>query len=235
MKIINLISGPRNLSTALMYSFSRRPDTKVIDEPFYAHYLDTTGINHPGREETLNSMSSDINEVLKNINKTNGCEVLFLKNMAHHHQNMDLDFLKNMTNLFLVRNPKQLIASFAQVISTPTMQDIGLKKSWELFNKIENQNPVVLDSAEILKDPKRLLTKLCDRLGINFYTEMLSWPVGGIKEDGAWAKYWYKNVHNSTGFIKQKTSSRELPKHCESLYLEALKYYNKLTINSISV
>ena len=77
MKIINLISGPRNLSTALMYSFSRRPDTKVIDEPFYAHYLDTTGINHPGREETLNSMSSDINEVLKNINKTNGCEVLF--------------------------------------------------------------------------------------------------------------------------------------------------------------
>ena len=82
MKIINLISGPRNLSTALMYSFSRRPDTKVIDEPFYAHYLDTTGINHPGREETLNSMSSDINEVLKNINKTNGCEVLFLKNLC---------------------------------------------------------------------------------------------------------------------------------------------------------
>ena len=134
-----------------------------------------------------------------------------------------LGFLQNMTNLFLVRNPKQLIASFAQVISEPSMQDIGLKKSWELFNKIENQNPVVLDSAEILKDPQSLLNKLCDRLGINFYTEMLSWPVGGIKEDGAWAEYWYKNVHNSTGFTKQKTSSRELPKHCESLYLEALK------------
>ncbi len=235
MKIINLISGPRNLSTALMYSFSRRPDTKVIDEPFYAHYLKTTGIDHPGKEDTLNSMSSEINEVLENIYKINNCEVLFLKNMAHHHQNMDLDFLENMTNLFLVRNPKQLIASFAQVISTPTMQDIGLKKSWELFNKVENQNPVVLDSAEILKDPQSLLNKLCDRLGINFYTEMLSWPVGGIKEDGAWAKYWYKNVHNSTGFIKQKTSSRELPKHCESLYLEALKYYDKLKINSISV
>ena len=235
MKIINLISGPRNLSTALMYSFSRRPDTKVIDEPFYAHYLDTTGINHPGREETLNSMSSDINEVLKNINKTNGCEVLFLKNMAHHHQQMDLGFLQNMTNLFLVRNPKQLIASFAQVISEPSMQDIGLKKSWELFNKIENQHPVVLDSAEILKDPKLLLTKLCKKLNITYYDEMLSWPAGGIKEDGAWAEYWYKNVHNSTGFTKQKTSSRELPKHCESLYLEAVKYYDKLKINSISI
>ena len=168
MKIINLISGPRNLSTALMYSFSRRPDTKVIDEPFYAHYLETTGIEHPGREDTLNSMSSDITEVLESIYETSECEVLFLKNMAHHHQQMGLEFLHKMTNLFLVRNPKQLIASFAQVINRPTMQDIGLQKSWELFNKIENKNPVVLDSAEILKNPKILLSKLCDNLEIHF-------------------------------------------------------------------
>ena len=234
MKIINLISGPRNLSTALMYSFSRRPDTKVIDEPFYAHYLETTGTQHPGREDTLMSMSTDINKVLDKIFNRNECEILFLKNMAHHHQQMDLVFLENMTNLFLVRNPKQLIASFAQVISSPNMQDIGLKKSWELFNKVEHQDPVVLDSAEILKDPKSLLSKLCDNLEINFFEEMLSWPRGGIIEDGPWAKYWYKNVHSSTGFAKQKTSSRELPKNCESLYLEALKYYDKLKVNSIS-
>ena len=234
MKIINLISGPRNLSTALMYSFSRRPDTKVIDEPFYAHYLETTGTDHPGREDTLRSMSTDINKVLDDIFNRNECEVLFLKNMAHHHQQMDLSFLDKMTNLFLVRNPKQLIASFAQVITSPNMKDIGLKKSWELFNKIENQNPVVLDSAEILKNPKSLLSKLCDNLEINFFEEMLSWPSGGIPEDGPWAKYWYKNVHSSSGFAKQKTSSRELPKNCESLYLEALKYYDKLKVNSIS-
>ena len=234
MKIINLISGPRNLSTALMYSFSRRPDTKVIDEQFYAHYLETTGTDHPGREDTLRSMSTDINKVLDDIFNRNECEVLFLKNMAHHHQQMDLSFLDKMTNLFLVRNPKQLIASFAQVITSPNMKDIGLKKSWELFNKIENQNPVVLDSAEILKNPKSLLSKLCDNLEINFFEEMLSWPSGGIPEDGPWAKYWYKNVHSSSGFAKQKTSSRELPKNCESLYLEALKYYNKLKVNSIS-
>jgi uncharacterized protein (DUF305 family) len=98
MKIINLISGPRNLSTALMYSFSQRPDTKVIDEPFYAHYLYTTGIDHPGRKETLMSMSTDINKVLDNIFNNNNCEILFLKNMAHHHQQMDLGFLENMTN-----------------------------------------------------------------------------------------------------------------------------------------
>ena len=235
MKIINLISGPRNLSTALMYSFSRRPDTTVIDEPFYAHYLSTTGIDHPGREDTLKFMSADINEVLSNIFSNQRCEVLFLKNMAHHHQQMKLDFLENMTNLFLVRNPHQLIASFAQVIENPTMQDIGLEKSWELFNIVKRQNPIVLDSAEILKDPKGLLKKLCKKLQIKFYDEMLSWKKGGIKEDGPWAKFWYKHVHNSNGFTKQKTSSRELPKNCQSLYIESLKYYDKLSSNSITV
>ena len=235
MKIINLISGPRNLSTAVMYSFSQRPDTKVIDEPFYAHYLFTTGIDHPGRSATLQSMSTDINKVLKKIYEVDNCKILFLKNMAHHHQNMDLNFLENMTNLFLVRNPKQLIASFAQVIKFPTMQDIGLKKSWELFKMIKHQNPVVLDSSEILKNPRELLIQLCQKLDIEYFDEMLKWPKGGIKEDGAWAKYWYKNVHNSSGFSKQKTSSRELPIECESLYIESLKYYDKLKTNSITI
>lgn len=235
MKIINLISGPRNLSTALMYSFSQRPDTKVIDEPFYAHYLFTTGIDHPGRSATIQSMSTDINKVLKKIYEADNCKVLFLKNMAHHHQNMDLNFLESMTNLFLVRNPKQLIASFAQVIKFPTMQDIGLKKSWELFKMIKHQNPVVLDSSEILKNPRELLIQLCQKLDIEYFDEMLKWPKGGIKEDGTWAKYWYKNVHNSSGFSKQKTSNRELPIECESLYIESLKYYNKLKKNSIIV
>ena len=153
------------------------------------------------------------------------------------HQNMDLNFLDSMTNLFLVRNPKQLIASFAQVIKTPSMQDIGLKKSWELFSLIseKGKKPLVLDSAEILKEPKCLLKNLCAKLEIDFYPSMLSWPRGGIDEDGVWAKYWYKNVHNSSGFVKQKTSERDLPENCNELYFEALKYYNKLTINSIKV
>ena len=235
MKIINLISGPRNLSTALMYSFSRRPDTKVIDEPFYAHYLSKTGIDHPGKEETLSFMSSDITKVIKHIKNINNCDVLFLKNMAHHHQQMDLSFLDDMTNLFLVRNPKQLIASFAQIIKAPTMQDIGLKKSWDLYKLISKngQKPYVLDSAEILKNPEGLLKKLCSNLNISFFESMLSRSKGGIEEDGPWAKYWYKNVHNSMGFVKQKSSERDLPKNCESLHFEALKYYNKLTVNSI--
>ena len=137
--------------------------------------------------------------------------------MAHHHQKMDLNFLEDMTNLFLIRNPKQLIASFAQVIKFPTIQDIGLKKSWELFRMIKHQNPVVLDSSEILKNPRKLLIRLCEKLDIEYFDEMLKWPKGGIKEDGTWAKYWYKTVKHSTGFAKYKKKELKINSKMRSL------------------
>jgi len=230
--IINLISGPRNISTALMYSFAQREDTKVIDEPFYAYYLDHTGIDHPGREETLKSMSvipSVILEGIHHLNEKN--EIVFIKNMAHHHIGLDWSYLCEWQNVFLIRDPKQLIASFAQVIPNPTLQDIGLKEESTLLDHVlENgeHKPIVIDSNNILSDPDKGIKSLCQKLGITFDHNMLQWTPGPIPEDGSWAMHWYKNVHQSTGFAKQKTSERSLPRNCEELYYNALPYYEKL-------
>ena len=230
--IINLISGPRNISTALMYSFAQHSKIKVVDEPFYAYYLIKTGLEHPGRQETIESMSSDPDEVLDEIRALEDeHEIVFVKNMAHHHEGLNWSYLDNMKNVFLIRDPKQLIASFAQVIPNPTLLDIGLKHEADLLDYVEANGehaPIVIDSNDILPNPEQGLSKLCENLGIPFELEMLSWEAGPIPEDGSWAKYWYKNVHNSTGFAKQKTSNRPLPEHCEALYATALPYYEKL-------
>ena len=60
-KRICLWSGPRNVSTALMYAFAQRSDTHVIDEPLYAHYLHNTdrATAHPGIAAVMASMSTD--------------------------------------------------------------------------------------------------------------------------------------------------------------------------------
>lgn len=237
-KIVHLISGPRNLSTALMYSFSRRSDTKVLDEPFYGHYLKVTNLDHPGKEEVMAHMNCDPIQVQSNIFGFSEAPVLFIKNMAHHLIGMDLSFLSNVENLFLIRNPYQLIASFAKVIDKPTVQDVGLKHEWELFDKIMNDGknkPVVLDSGVLLQNPKLVLTKVCNALGLSFEENMLSWPKGGIKEDGIWAKYWYANVHDSIGFERQPTSERPLPDHCKALYKEVLPYYEELSLHAIKI
>ena len=230
--IINLISGPRNISTALMYSFAQHSKIKVLDEPFYAHYLVHTGLSHPGREDTINSMSSNMDEILSHISDLEKKhEIVFLKNMAHHHEGMNCDYLKTMHNIFLIRDPKQLIASFAQVIKDPSLQDIGLKHEADLLDYVEvhcTHPPLVVDSNDILKNPEKWLQRVCNQLHIPFESEMLKWKKGGISEDGTWAKYWYKNVHNSTGFAKQKTSERPLPPQCNELYKNALPYYEKL-------
>ncbi|HRH49343.1 MAG TPA: hypothetical protein PLP23_11380 [Panacibacter sp.] len=233
---ICLWSSPRNISTAMMYSFAQRPDTVVFDEPLYAHYLQVTGVIHPGQEEILQSQENDgdkvVNElILRSFDKS----VAFFKQMTHHLVQLNEDFLSQMKNILFIRDPKQIISSYAQVRPDVNMQDIGIEKQWQLYQQLtsNDQHCVVLDSNEILKAPEKVLTELCNAIDIPFYNSMLHWPAGPKSEDGVWAKYWYDNVHQSTGFEKQSTSNRILPEYLEPLYNESKKYYDQLFQHSI--
>jgi hypothetical protein len=225
---INLISGPRNISTALMYSFAQRSDTRVSDEPFYACYLSKTQADHPGKKDVLNAQSSDEAIVKQELFKENIKPVLFIKNMAHHIEILDESFLTHCINVFLIRDPKQIIASYAQVIENPVMRDIGIQYEYELFEMVKNQNSIVIDSGLLLRNPESVLQQVCKKIGIEFEKQMLSWPAGPKSYDGVWAPHWYANVHKSTGFEKQPTSERALPSHLTSLYETSAVYYNKL-------
>lgn len=230
LKYINLISGPRNISTALMYSFAQREDTIVLDEPFYAVYLHKSGANHPGAGEVLSSMPVDESEVLRNIFRDRPKPVLFIKNMAHHIEVIENTFLDRVTNVFLIRDPKQIIASYAEVIENPSMRDIGIQYQYEVFEQLceSDERPVVIDSGILLKDPRAVLTELCEALGLRFQDDMLQWSAGPKPYDGIWAPHWYSNAHRSVGFEKQSSSERGLPHRLLPLYEEAAKYYNKL-------
>ena len=218
-----------------MYSFAQRNDTIVVDEPYYGAYLSKSNIDHPGKDEILKQMETNFGKISQTIVEWNQSPIYFVKNMAHHLLSRKVDFIEKFQNVFLIRNPYQLIASFAQVIPNPTMHDIGLKHEYDLHQSLvaNNNDPIVIDAAVLLKKPKYILIALCEHLDIPFDNTMLSWKKGGIKEDGCWAKYWYKNVHKSTSFIQQKTSSRLLPQRCEPLYDEAKYYYEELSKYSL--
>lgn len=220
----------------MMYSFAQRPDTIVFDEPLYAFYLSHSGSDHPGREEILLSQEQNGEKVVQQLLlKDHEKPVSFFKQMTHHLSGLDCSFLSECRNVIFIRDPKQIISSYAVVRPDVSMEDIGIKMQWELFTYLRNNglSNIVLDSNQILKAPKKVLSTLCERLEIPFYEEMLSWPPGPKREDGVWAKYWYDNVHRSTGFEKQSTSTRALPEKLVPLYEECKEYYHKLFIYSI--
>ncbi len=237
-KIIHLISGPRNLSTALMYSFYNRVDAHAIDEPFYAHYLKRTGVQHPGRNEILTTMSSDLSHIWKNIETYSNKDILFVKNMAHHCRLLDWNQFLSFKNLILIRDPHQLIQSFSKVITKPTLSDIGIQDSIDIFDFLKkNEGEVaILDSGDLLKEPEQILRKLCKQWELPFDSNMLCWPKGEKAIDGIWAPYWYRNVHLSTGFKKQKTSEKyPLPKHLLPVYNNAVRIYERLSNHKLKL
>ncbi len=227
--IVNLISGPRNISTALMYSFAQRPNFKVFDEPFYGYYLGNASLTtkHPSQDAIIESMEGDLNRVVDTINKAAQTSNVFVKGMAHHFLDEHPQFILPWSNVILIRHPKKLIASFAKVIEHPTLNDIGIKRASELFLYLKNseRTPIVIDSDELMRNPKKYLIQLCQHLNIAFEESMLSWKEGGIIEDGIWAKHWYENVHKTTGFQVQQIKPAQIPLHLGPLLAEAMPYY----------
>jgi hypothetical protein len=238
IKRICLWSGPRNISTALMYSFAQRNDSIVFDEPLYAHYLSKTPARayHPGADEVIATMENDGQKVVDELILGDFEKpVAFFKHMTHHLYNLDLGFLDQTVNVLLTRDPFDMLPSYAVNVETPSIQDVGYKQHIELLEYLQSrgQTPPVLDSKQILLNPKKVLSELCERIGINFQESMLSWQAGARLEDGSWAKYWYKSVHESTGFGQYVQKSQPFPDSLKPLLAECKPYYEQLSALAI--
>ena len=228
---LSVWSGPRNVSTALMYAFRQRPDTLVVDEPLYGHYLKVTRAGHPGDDEVLAAMDTDGGRVVREV-LLGPCErpVHFFKNMAHHLAGLDRGFLGGLTNVLLTRDPAEMLPSLARQLPNPTLRDTGLLYQTEILDHVLGQglNPVVLDAKQLLLDPPGVLRSACDRLGIPFHEAMLRWPAGPKPEDGVWAKHWYANVHASTGFSPYNPRTGDFPERLKPLLEESVPLYERL-------
>jgi len=228
---LSVWSGPRNVSTALMYSFRQRSDTVVVDEPLYGHYLQTTGAGHPGIREVLDTMDDDGERVVREV-ILGPCErpIHFFKNMAHHLPGLDPGFLDNITNVLLIRDPSEMLPSLASQLNSPTLRDTGLREQNVILDSIlaRGEKPTVLDARELLLDPPGVLRRACAGLGVPFEAAMLSWPAGPKPEDGVWARYWYHNVHASTGFAPYQPYTEPFPDRLKPLLQECLPIYERL-------
>src|SRR5262249_40938204 len=153
---IAMWSGPRTVSTALMRSFGNRPDTVVVDAPLYAFYLARTGIAHPGRDEILSSQPNGWRPVLGDLASRplpGGKTVLYAKHMTHHLlPEVDRRALAPFRHAYLIRDPGELLASYAKVRSAPELDDLGIRQQALIFEEFPGP---VADSRDLLAQPER--------------------------------------------------------------------------------
>jgi Sulfotransferase domain len=227
-------SGPRNVSTALMRAWGNRPDTFVIDEPFYAVYLKATGKKHPGADEVIATGETDWRKVVAQLTGPlpYGKRIFFQKQMTHHLlAEVDREWLASVTNCFLIRDPRDVIASYLKKREDPALEDLGFLQQAEIFDFIcarTDAPPPVIDARDVLQDPKRTLELLCDAVGVEFSESMLSWPPGSRETDGIWAKYWYGEVAKSTSFQPYRPTSNEVPARLHAIYQHCYECYQRL-------
>ena len=226
-------SGPRNISTAMMRSFGARPRTVVVDEPLYAFYLDSTGLDHPGRDAILQAQPRDWREVAAELTAPlpDGAELHYAKHMTHHLlPDVELGWLDAFRHAYLIRDPEHVVASYAKVRGEPTPEDLGYARQAEIHATFGG--PVV-DAADVLRDPRGTLAALCEALGIPFTGAMLSWPPGPAAGDGVWAPYWYSQVEASTGFAPYDPRPAEVPDRLQPLVAALRPYYDELAAHRL--
>lgn len=226
-------SGPRNISTALMRSWASRCDTRVIDEPFYAHYLKETGYDHPGADEIIAAYETDWRLVIDQLlAKDSGKAIYFQKHMTQHMlDHIDRSWLSEISNCFLIRDPRRMLLSFARVIPNPRLDQTGLPQQVDLFNTVRQatgQVPPVIAARDVLRDPEGSLRRLCAALDVAFDPAMLSWRSGKRESDGVWAKHWYASVENSTGFAPYQEDDTPVPEKMRALLDECQQLYAQM-------
>lgn len=230
-------SGPRNISTALMRAWENRIDTVVTDEPFYAYYLRHSGRRHPGRDEVLAAQSNDWREVVQSLRAAlpAGLPIHYQKQMTHHiDESVSLDWLAGLRNCFLLREPRNMLASLLRVVPDATLNDTGLPQQMRLFEHVcskQSDPPPVIDSADVLRNPAGMMQALCVAVGVDFSRNMLAWPAGPRGSDGVWAPHWYASVEKSTSFAPWRPTEPVIPEdkmdvleQCQPLYENMAAY-----------
>lgn len=227
-------SGPRNISTAMMRAWENRGDTAVWDEPFYAFYLDATGIEHPLDAEVIAAGETDWRRVVEQLlgDVPGRRPVFFQKHMTHHLlPAVDRGWMAAVVNCFLIRDPREVLASYARMRTEVTLQDVGVLQQAEIFDFVRARYgvaPPVLDACDVLEDPRGMLSALCAEVGIEFTDRMLAWPPGPRASDGVWAPHWYRSVHRTGGFQPHVPKGHLLPARLEPLARECEPHYRRL-------
>jgi Sulfotransferase domain len=203
---IAMWSGPRNISTAMMRSFSSRSDCAVSDEPFYGAYLKQTGEPHAMAAAIIAHMDCNWRSVAAAMRGpvSGGKAIWYQKHMSHHMEGpVSVDDFPDHIHIFLIREPALMVASYRHKNELVDARQLGFERLVDYHDRVSarlGRAAPVIDGNAVLAHPEAKLSALCTTIGIDWDPAMLSWQKGAHPSDGIWGTHWYNAVMASEGF-----------------------------------
>jgi hypothetical protein len=235
VKPIALWAVPRSLSTVFERSFVERDDLEVLHEPFSASYY--------YGEDRLSDRYSDVepeaeynyDRVVADVLRPRQKRV-FLKDMAYHAKAvMGPEFISSFVNTFILRDPKYVLSSLHKMWPDFTLEETGYEELYWAFRYATEagEDPVVVDAMTFSEDPVGILSAYCERVGLPFRPEALSWEPGEVEEWKRW-EGWHEAAQRSTGIKRAERKDPELSGRLQEAYEYCLPYYYTLAAHTIS-
>ena len=235
-KPIALWAVPRSLSTAFERVFVERDDLEVLHEPFSASYY--------YGEDRLSDRYSDVEpeaehnyeRVLAEVLRPREEKRVFLKDMAYQAKGvMSPEFISNFVNTFIVRDPKYVLTSLYKMWPDFTLEETGYEDLYWAFRYATEagEDPVVVDAMTFSENPASILATYCERVGLPFRPEALSWEPGEVEEWNSW-EGWHEAAERSTGIKRAERRDPALPQELQEAYEHCLPYYYTLAAHTIS-
>ena len=238
-RIIALWTAPRSISSAFERTFAQRPDTTPFFEPFfYTYYYSQWRMSDRlGDFEKKRSHSAEV--AIQEI-KSATSPLVFLKEMAFiYWPYLDRAFLEGIMNTFLLRPPKEALNGWLKQGDVPTEERFGytiLLKFWKYVREEIGQEVVVVKANEFRADPEMVLRKYCEKVGIPFLSDMLSWEKkehktwdNDLMNQGEEWKSWQSTLNTSTTILPPEKKEIVIPSKYDFLIHPAEEVYEEIS------
>ncbi len=248
-KAIALWSHPRSMSTSVERCFRERGDCTCHHEPFmYFYYLVKAGNAYPGfdpdddRPRNLNEISAML------MPGSGGPETIFFKDMSYYVvDNLDLlaPFMREVISIFLIRDPRFSLASYARLDPGFSLQEAGLEAQWRHYSWLRSRDipAMVIEAETISQQPAASIRAMCDFAGLAHRPAALSWTAQQVPDDWQQAIVWHAGSIASTGFAPADqrdpdmvfAKARQQLPHLEDYLYHHLPYYEKLKAVAVHI
>jgi hypothetical protein len=207
-RIIVLWSSPRSISTAFEKAFAQRGDTATLHEPYNDCYYFSRVRSTCKYGDHPAAWDYDADAVERRI-RSETAPIVFFKDMAFMaNPYISDEFLRAITNTFIIRNPLDAMYSIKQVKPDADEHDFGVLALGEMFDRVTRrlgQPAVVVDGDRLRNAPEQVLRAYCRAIDLEFDPAMLSWRQGDLRR---WQPYeesshrrWHKVLSETTGFL----------------------------------